>query len=94
MSRLPPPESYLLSRDPLEYQSWKKSFELFIRHKPISGAEKLLYLPRYVVGQARDCIEGYLLEANDASYDDAITRLEQRFGDAFTIANAYRKKLR
>ena len=83
LNRLPPPEPGVFSGDPLEFQSWKKSFDLLIDQSPITAAEKLHYLCRYVTGEAKDCINGYLLETSDASYQDAKARLVERFGDPF-----------
>ena len=93
INRLPPPEPGIFSGNPLEYQSWKMSFDLLIDQSLIAPVEKLHYLRRYVTGEAKECIDGYLLEASDASYHDAKLRLEQRFGDPIIIADAYRKRL-
>ena len=94
LNRLPPPEPIIFTGNPLEFQSWKRSFDLLIDRSFISPAEKLYYLCRYVSGEAKNCINGYLLETSDASYFDAKQRLEERFGDPFVIADSYRKKLK
>ena len=61
MNRLPPPEPGVFSGNPLEYQSWNMSFDLLIDQSLIAPVEKLHYLRRYVTGEAKECIDGYLL---------------------------------
>ena len=87
VARLPPPEPGVFTGNPLEYNSWKRSFELFIEQKNITLSEKLYYLRRC------DCIEGFLLESSDNAYLDAKARLDVRFGNPFNIACAFRQKL-
>ena len=93
LNRLPPPEPGIFSGNPLEYNAWKTSFDLLIDKQPISTAEKLHYLRRYLGGSARECIEGFLIESSDDAYGDARRRLDQRFGDSFHVANAFRQRL-
>ena len=93
-ARLPPPEPGVFSGNPLEYNAWKRSFELLIEQKSISPGEKLYYLRRYVAGEAKECIDGFLLESTDCAYADAKDRLNERFGSQFHVAQAFRKKLR
>ena len=83
MNRLPPPEPGIFTGNPLEYQAWKQSFDHLVNQSPIAPVEKLHYLRRYVSGEAKECIEGYLLESSDASYYDAKDRLEQRFSHPY-----------
>ena len=93
MSRLPPPEPSVFAGDPIHFPGWLTSFELLIENKQITSAERLHYLKRYLSGQAKECIEGFVLLSNDDAYDDAKKLLKERFGNKFMIANAFRKKL-
>lgn len=93
VARLPPPEPGVFTGNALEYNAWKRSFELLIERRRITPAEKLYYLRKYVGGEAKECIEGFLLECSDDAYFDAKARLDARFGDAFSVASAFRKKL-
>ena len=38
-------------------------------------------------------VENLFVLSNENAYDDAKKLLDERFGDAFTIANAFRNKL-
>ena len=93
LSRLPPSEPGIFSGDPLEYQSWKSSFELLIDDQQIRASEKLQYLKKYLSGDARECIQGFLMESSETAFQSAKEMLDQRFGDPFHVANAFRKKL-
>ena len=93
LSRLPPPEPSIFDGKHIEYGAWKTSFDLLIDQRPISPAEKLHYLRRYVSGTAKECIEGFFIGSSPAAYDNARRRLEERFGNTFCIGQAFRKRL-
>lgn len=58
-----------------------------IEQKNILDNEKLFYLRRYVGGQAKNALEGYFLLGTESAC------VAGRYGNPFTIANAYRDKL-
>ncbi|XP_051816280.1 uncharacterized protein LOC127537608 [Acanthochromis polyacanthus] len=92
-SRLPIPEPYVFSGDPLRYKDWKMSFQTLIGSKNIPVNEKVYYLRKYVGGPAKKAIEGYFLIGTDAAYHSAWDVLEERYGSSFVIAKAFRDKL-
>ena len=94
MSRLPPPEPGVFSGNPIQFPGWLSSFELLIESRQLTSAERLHYLKRYLGGPAKECIEGLALLSTDSAYDEAKKILKERFGDNFTVANAFRQKLR
>ena len=56
--------------------------------------DRLHYLKKYLGGEALEAVEGFLLlDSPDANQDANELLLQQRFGDSFTLANAYRDKL-
>lgn len=59
----------------------------------IQDKEKIYYLRRYVSGQAKTALDGYFLLGTESAYVAAWEILEERYGDPFTIATAYRDKL-
>ena len=93
LSRLPAPEPEVFSGDPLQYQSWKKSFNALISNKGIPNDERLYYLSRYLSGDAKAAVEGFFLLATATSFSDAFKVLDKRFGDSFVVGNAFRDKL-
>ena len=93
LSRLPVPEPTTFNGDPLKFPGWKSSFDTLIDQKGIPSNERIHYLKRYLTGAALEAIEGYFLLSTDDAYVEARMLLEQRYGDPFVIANAFRDKL-
>ncbi|XP_030611515.1 uncharacterized protein LOC115798709 isoform X1 [Archocentrus centrarchus] len=92
-SRLPIPEPTVFSGDPLKYKNWKAAFQTLIDRKNILASEKIYYLGKYVGGPAKKAIENYFLLGTEAAYITAWEVLEERFGNSFLIAKAFRDKL-
>ncbi len=93
MNRLPIPEPTVFSGEPIHFIEWKASFMSLIDQKGISAADKLYYLKKYVSGPARKCLEGTFFRNDEAAYQDAWEKLNQRYGEAFVIQRAFREKL-
>ena len=98
VARMPPPEPGLFGGDPLQFPTWKAAFETLVEQKGVKPAEKLYYLKRYLTGSAKEAVEGYFLvtpseAADDSIYIEAKDLLARRYGDPFTVANAFRSKL-
>ena len=93
MSRLPPPEPFVFEGDPMVYPDWIIAFEGLIDSKPGGSVEKLHYLRRYVSGKAKEVVNGYFLIQNSDAYDKAKQALKKRFGNPYTIAEAFRSKI-
>ena len=92
-NRIPVPEPSVFSGDPLKYSDWKLSFQTLIGQKNIQEKEKIYYLRRYVSGQAKSALDGYFLLGTESAYVSAWDILEERYGNPFTVAMAYREKL-
>ena len=93
LSRLPPPEPNVFSGDPIQYPSWKAAFNTLIDQRNIPAGERIYYLKRYLGGSVRQVVENYFLLSTDDAYDKARALLDERYGDPFIIANAFRSKL-
>ena len=93
MSRLPPPEPTKFFGDPLHYSDWKLSFDSLIGKQNLSSIEKLHYLKRYVGGKAEAAISGFFLLQSPQAYEKAMAALTKRFGNPFTISEAFRSKI-
>ena len=93
LSRLPPPEPNIFAGDPIQYPAWKAAFNTLIGQRKIPPGEKLYYLKRYLGGSVRQVVENYFLLSIDDAYDNAKALLEERYGDPFIVANAFRSKL-
>ncbi|XP_064619532.1 uncharacterized protein LOC135482979 [Lineus longissimus] len=93
LSRLPPPEPPVFSGDPLLYAGWLAAFKTLIEGKGIPPRERMHYLRRYLAGPAKEAVEGYFLISSDSAFDEAKAVLEQRYGNPFNVAEAFRNKL-
>ncbi|XP_051813072.1 uncharacterized protein LOC110968427 isoform X1 [Acanthochromis polyacanthus] len=92
-SRLPVPEPTTFSGDPLQFNDWKVSFQTLIDRKNIPAEEKIYYLRKYIDGPAKKAIESYFLLSTESAYNAAWTILQERYGNPFLIAKAFRDKL-
>jgi len=93
ISRLPLPEPGVFTGDPLQFPSWKNAFCTLIESRNIAPAEKIHYLKRYLGGKAKECVESFLVMPTNESYNEAIQLIDKRFGDCFTIAQAFKRKI-
>ena len=92
-NRLPLPEPGVFSGDPLKYTIWVKAFETLIESRAIKPRERLHFFGKYVSGEAKEVLNGFMLLDGEDAYQKAKEMLAKRFGDPFTIATAFRKKL-
>lgn len=92
-NRLPIPEPSIFSGDPLKFNHWKSSFQTLIEKKNIPTSEKVFFLQKYVGGAAREALEGHFLVGSEDSYSAAWDLLNERYGQPFVIAKAFRDKL-
>jgi hypothetical protein len=58
LGRLPTPEPGVFDGDPLIYPGWKAGFETLIESRGIPDMEKMYYLKKYLVGPAKEAVEG------------------------------------
>lgn len=89
-SRLPLPEPGIFNGDLLQYPVWIKAFETLIESRAIKPNKRLHFLGKYVTGNAKEVVDGFLLF--DA-YQRAKEMLAKRFGDPYAVAAAYRQKI-
>ena len=95
LSRLPIVEPRVFSgKDPLYFPKWKIEFETLIHHRAIPPAERLHYLTKYLGGEAKEAVEGFLYMRTPDAYDRAYNLLNRRYGDNSELAASFRQKLR
>ena len=94
LGRLPSPEPDVFSGDPLKFTSWFNSFKALISTRSIPESERIFYLNKYLSGEAKESVEGFLSLCTPEAYYDALNLLKTRFGSDFIVANAFRQKLR
>ncbi|XP_068074145.1 uncharacterized protein [Danio rerio] len=91
--RLPVPEPMIFAGDPLKFIDWKMSFIALIERKPLPPGEKMFYLKKYLVGEARKAVEGYFYRNSEDAYHGAWKVLQDRYGNSFILQKAFRDKL-
>lgn len=77
--------------DPLKWTDWSGMFHAIIHQTEMSNAEKMTHLQQTVVGKAKSEIAGLLY--NGELYDQALKRLESRFGKPHIVVQAHLDKL-
>ncbi|XP_041480432.1 uncharacterized protein LOC121427921 [Lytechinus variegatus] len=93
LSRLPIPEPPVFMGDPLQYPDWLSAFTTLIECRGIPSGERIHYLRKYIGGSAREAVSGFFLLRSEKAYEQAREILEKRFGNPFTISEAFRSKL-
>ena len=69
-------------------------FKTLVTARSIPESERIFYLSKYLSGEAKDCVKGYLLLCTSNAYFAVLETLKERFGSDFVVANAFRQKLR
>ena len=94
LSRLPVPEPEIFTGDPLQYFSWENSFNTLIATRDVPENERIYYLRKYVSGEAKQCIDGFLSLCTPEAYEESLLMLKERYGSDFVMANSFKEKLR
>ena len=81
-------------KDPLSYSAWKLSFDALVNHRALTATDKLTMLNRFLGGEAKTAIKGYLMMPPQEAYDEAYALLANRYGDPLNIVNSYKERLR
>ena len=92
-ARLPTPHLTIFSGNPLDWPTWKVSFETVIEKRSMNSNEKILYLLQYLSGTPKKIVEGYQFLKTADSYSEAKKPLEKLFGHPSVVAEAFRRKL-
>ena len=92
-ARLPTPHLTIFSGNPLDWPTWKVSFETVLEKRTMNSNEKILYLLQYLSGAPKKIVEGYQFLKTADAYSEAKKTLEKRFGHPSVVAEAFRKRL-
>jgi len=69
------------------------TFDVLVDGRHIPQNEKIYYLKRYLAGEAKETVEGFLLVPTADAYKAARDLLDERYGNHFSVANAFRSRL-
>lgn len=92
-ARLPTPQLKVFNGDPLDWPTWKATFEAVIEKRTVKSNEKILYLLQFLSGPPKKIVEGYQFVHTREAYTEAKRTLERRFGHPAVVAEAFRKRL-
>ena len=92
-TRLPVPEPPIFYGNPLQYTDWVCAFDTLIDSKGIPVTDKIHYLSKYLGGQAKECVKGYMTLRSESGYLQARRKLEERYGNEFIVAESFQQKL-
>ena len=95
MTRIPAIKpSVFDGRNLLAFPLWKVNFDALVTNRAMTATERVNLLSRYLGGEARDAIEGYLTMPPDQAFDRAYQLIVGRYGDKFELADSFCRKLR
>ncbi len=77
----------------MQYPAWRTAFNTIIRSRNIPASEAMYYLKKYLTGAAKELVDGYFYFSKEQSFNEAMKLLDERFGDPFKVADAFRTKL-
>ncbi len=79
--------------DVYHYPAWLKSFEALVEKRKPEATDRLYYLSLYTAGEAKECIKGFLCQETMAAYEKAMSILREWYGDEFSVAQSYKRKI-
>ena len=77
-----------------EFTAWFNSFNTLIRSRYIPDAECIFYLNKYLTGEAKEYVKGFLSLCTADAYYSALKLLKERLSSDFGVADAFKQKLR
>lgn len=90
---MPPCEPTVFTGDPMHYAEWTCAFDALIENPATPATDKIHYLNKYLGGKAKEAVRGYFSLRTEEGYKKARSVLEERYGNKFSIAESFRRKL-
>lgn len=84
--------SLVEASDHVNWPSEVQSPEVIFSNFNIPDTEKIFFLGKYVGGTAKEALEGHFLLESEDSYSLVWNLLDERYGQPFVIAKAFRDK--
>ena len=92
-SVLPKRDMQTFDGDPLQFQTFMRSFEHNIEQKTLGARDRLYFLEQYTRGQPRELVRGCEHMHEAEGYAKAKSLLQEQFGNPMKIASAYMGKI-
>ena len=88
--RLPPTDIIKFNGEPVRYWQFMRLFTTVVDKETVPAAEKLTRFLQYTVDRARDAISHCIYNPDpDVGYSEAMAILKRRFGNPYTVAQAW-----
>ena len=81
-------------KDPLSFPLWKISFDALTNNPVMSDTDRLNLLNRYLGGEAKAAVKGYLTLPPEEAFREAYKLLQGRYGDKFRLASGFHEQLK
>ncbi|XP_039594499.1 uncharacterized protein LOC120516697 [Polypterus senegalus] len=93
VAKLPAPEPFVFTGDPLKCIEWSTCFKASIETNCTNPAHRLFNLRRYLSGEAVILVEGMFYRSDGEAYMQAWVALNKRYGHPFVVQRAFRANL-
>ena len=81
-------------KDPLSFPIWRIAFDSLISNRAMTSTDRLNLLNKYLDGEAKSAIRGYLMLSPDRAFTESYNLLMRRYGDESQLANDFLTQLR
>ena len=81
-------------KDPLSFPLWRIAFDSLVSIRAMTATDKLNLLNKYLAGEAKSAIRGYLMLSPDRAFTKSYGLLMRRYGDKSQLANDFLTQLR
>ena len=81
-------------RDPLSFPLWRVAYEALTANGAMTAAEKLNLLNKYLAGEAKAAVKGFLMLSPEEAYAESYRLLLSRYRDKSRLASDYLSRLR
>ena len=92
LSRMPQPEIPKFNGDPIEYHSWRATFDYLVTNRNIHPKEKLCFLQQSISDKVLKMTALKNLQSEEA-FQRAMALLSEKFDDPFHVIESYRNML-
>ncbi|KAI2668803.1 hypothetical protein H4Q32_005610 [Labeo rohita] len=92
-SHLPPCEIPIFDGDPLQFNSFMKTFQFCVEDKTNNKGDCLYFLERYTKGRPKEIVRSCMNMRPERGYVSAKAMLKQHFGNDHVVSAAYMEKV-
>ena len=80
--------------DHLKYHMFRANFKDLVESTVDDERGRLNRLIKFTAGEAKELVNGYILDESGKCYSNALSALDEEYGNVYRVASAYNKQLR